>query len=210
MPTLETIMVFFAAALAITLVPGPSMLYVASRSIGQGKAAGIWSALGLATGLLIHTACASLGLSAILLYSPLIFLTVKYLGAGYLIYLGVRTLLSKQFRSQTPVATVRPSRLRIYEQGIITEVLNPKTALFFFSFLPQFVDPLRGPSGIQMMVLGGVLVFLALAADLLIAVTGGTLSQSVFNIPLVQKVQKWISGTALIALGLRIAISERH
>ena len=96
MPTLDTLLVFSVAAIAITLVPGPSMLYVASRSIGYGRSAGIWSALGLATGLLIHTASAGLGLSAIFIYSPLAFSVVKYLGAIYLIYLGIQMLLSKK------------------------------------------------------------------------------------------------------------------
>jgi threonine/homoserine/homoserine lactone efflux protein len=157
MPTLETLMVFSAIAIAITLVPGPSMLYVASRSIVHGRTAGIWSALGLATGLLIHTASASLGLSAIFIYSPLAFFVIKYLGATYLIYLGVQMLLTKKPLSQTSTTSPPLSSLRIYGQGIITEILNPKTALFFLSLLPQFVDPLQGSSATQMMMLGCIL-----------------------------------------------------
>ena len=210
MPTLETLMVFSAAAIAITLVPGPSMLYVASRSIVHGRTAGIFSALGLATGLLLHTAFASLGLSAILISSPVAFSVIKYLGATYLIYLGIKMLLTKKFPSQTPTTSPLLSSLRIYGQGIITEILNPKTALFFLSFLPQFVDPSQGSSVIQMMMLGCILVFTALVADLLIAITGGTLSKSVFIQPFARKVQNWIAGTVLIAIGLRLAISKRQ
>ncbi len=209
MPKLETLMIFSAAAIAITLVPGPSMLYVASRSIVHGRTAGIWSAFGLATGLLIHTVSASLGLSAVFIHFPLAFLVVKYLGAIYLIYLGIQMLITKKSISQTPTTSPPLSSLRIYGQGIVTEVLNPKTALFFLSFLPQFIDPLQGTSAIQMMTLGFILVFTALVADLFIAITGGTLSKSVLAQPLLQKVQNWIAGTVLIALGFRLAISDR-
>ena len=208
MPKLETLMIFSAAAIAITLVPGPSMLYVASRSIVHGRTAGIWSAFGLATGLLIHTVSASLGLSAVFIHFPLAFLIVKYLGAIYLIYLGIQMLITRKSISQTPTTSPPLSSLRIYGQGIVTEVLNPKTALFFLSFLPQFIDPLQGTSAIQMMTLGFILVFTALVADLLIAITGGTLSKSVLARPLLQKVQNWIAGTVLIALGFRLAISK--
>ena len=209
MPKLETLMIFSAAAIAITLVPGPSMLYVASRSIVHGRTAGIWSAFGLATGLLIHTVSASLGLSAVFIHFPLAFLIVKYLGAIYLIYLGIQMLITRKSISQTPTTSPPLSSLRIYGQGIVTEVLNPKTALFFLSFLPQFIDPLQGTSAIQMMTLGFILVFTALVADLLIAITGGILSKSVLARPLLQKVQNWIAGTVLIALGFRLAISDR-
>ncbi len=210
MPTLETLMAFSAAAIAITLAPGPSMLYVTSRSIVHGRTAGIWSALGLATGLLIHTASASLGLSAIFIYSPLAFFVIKYLGATYLIYLGIQMLLIKKSLSLIPTTSPPLSSLRIYGQGIITEILNPKTALFFLSFLPQFVDPLQGSPATQMMILGCILVFTALLADLFIAITGGTITKSVLAQPILQKVQNWIAGTVLIALGLRLAFSERQ
>lgn len=209
MPTLDTLLVFSVAAIAITLVPGPSMLYVASRSIGYGRSAGIWSALGLATGLLIHTASAGLGLSAIFIYSPLAFSVVKYLGAIYLIYLGIQMLLSKKPLSQSKIMSLPLSSFRIYRQGIITELLNPKTALFFMSFLPQFVDPLHGSSATQMIVLGCILVFMAFVADLFIAITGGVISKAMLVHPLFCKVQNWITGIVLIAIGLRLAITKQ-
>lgn len=209
MPTFETLLLFSAAAIAITLVPGPSMLYVASRSVAQGRSAGIWSAFGLATGLLIHTASAGLGLSAIFIYSPLAFLIVKYLGSIYLIYLGMRMLLSKRSLFQSQTMALPLSSLRIYRQGIITELLNPKTALFFLSFLPQFVDPLQGPPATQIMVLGSILVFMALVADLSIAITGGIISKSMLTRPFLHKLQNWVAGTLLITIGLRLAIGEQ-
>lgn len=209
MPTLETLILFSVAAIAITLVPGPSMLYVASRSVVHGRAAGVWSALGLATGLFFHTVSASLGLSAIFIYFPLAFYVIKYLGAAYLIYLGVQILFARKLFVTASANPVPLGRLRIYGQGIITEILNPKTALFFLSFLPQFVDSGQGASAPQMMILGCILVFTALSADLLIALTGGTLSKWVIAHPFIQRVQNWLAGTALISLGVRLAISER-
>jgi len=209
MPSLETLMLFTPAAIAITLVPGPSMLYVASRSITLGRTAGIWSALGLATGLFIHTASASLGLSAIFVYFPPMFFVIKYLGAAYLIYLGTQLLRTNKLSYQSREKLPKLNRFRIYKQGVITEILNPKTALFFLSFLPQFIDPLQGSPTTQMMILGCILVFTALVADLFIAISGGALSRSVLAKPLLQKIQGWLAGTALIALGLRLAISEQ-
>lgn len=209
MPTFETLTLFSAAAIAITLVPGPSMLYVASRSMVHGRIAGVWSALGLATGLFFHTVSASLGLSAVFIYFPLAFYVLKYLGAAYLVYLGIQMLCGKGSFVSAATNPVSLGRLRIYGQGIITEILNPKTALFFLAFLPQFVNPQQGSSSLQMMILGSILVFTALSADLLIAVTGGTLSKWVIAHPLMQKIQNGLAGTALIALGVRLAISER-
>ena len=208
MPSFETLMVFTAAAIAITLVPGPSMLYVASRSIVHGRTAGIWSALGLATGLFIHTLSASLGLSAIFVYFPPVFFIIKYLGAAYLIYLGLQMLRSGNLSPQARKELPQLGQIRIYFQGVMTEILNPKTALFFLSFLPQFVDPIHGSSATQMLILGCILVFTALAADLFIAISGGELSRSVIVRPLLKKIQNWVAGTVLIALGLKLAVSE--
>ena len=209
MPSFETLMLFTTAAIAITLVPGPSMLYVASRSLVHGKKAGIWSALGLATGLFTHTVSASLGLSAIFVYFPPVFFVIKYLGAAYLIFLGIQMLRTNSLTRQTRKELPELSLFCIYLQGVVTEILNPKTALFFLSFLPQFIDPLHGSSAIQMLILGCILVVTAFVADVLIAVSGGTLSKSVIAQPLLQKTQYWVAGTVLIALGLRLAVSEQ-
>ena len=209
MPSFETLMVFTTAAIAITLVPGPSMLYVASRSIVHGRTAGIWSAFGLATGLFVHTVSASLGLSAIFVYFPVIFFIIKYLGAAYLIFLGIQMLRTNSLTQQSRKSLPEQSPFRIYLQGVVTEILNPKTALFFLSFLPQFIDPQHGSSATQMLILGCILVFVALGADVLIALSGGSLSKSVIAQPILQKIQNWAAGTVLIALGLKLAVSEQ-
>src|SRR3990172_3564704 len=132
MPTVETIILFMAAALALNVTPGPSILYVMSRSVGQGRTAGLVSALGLGTGSLIHASGAALGLSVILAYSPLAYTVVKYLGAGYLVYLGVRILLVCDRQHSTAVLA-RVSLTRVFWQGVVTELLNPKIVLFFMS-----------------------------------------------------------------------------
>jgi threonine/homoserine/homoserine lactone efflux protein len=209
MPTFETLALFTTAAIVITLVPGPSMMYVMSRSIAHGRAAGICSAFGLATGLLIHTIAASLGLSVIFFYSPLTYLIIKYLGAIYLIYLGTRSLFTKEALHQSSISQQPINKYQVYTQGIITELLNPKTALFFLSFLPQFVDPLRGSTALQMFILGFILILTALTADLIIGITGGMMSTWFSAHPFIQKAQRWLAGTVLISLGVRLAFSER-
>lgn len=210
MPPFETLMIFTTAAIAITLVPGPSMLYVASRSVVHGRTAGICSALGLATGLLIHTAAASFGLSTIFVYFPPLFYVIKYFGAAYLVYLGIQMIRTNKLSPESGGMLPRLSYLRVYGQGVMTEILNPKTALFFLSFLPQFIDPLQGTPAMQMLILGSILVFTAFVADLFIAVSGGVLSRTVRAHPLMQKIQNWLAGTILIALGLRLATGEQQ
>jgi len=209
MPAFETVTLFTAAAIVITLVPGPSMLYVMSRSIAHGRTAGIFSALGLATGLFIHTIAASLGLSVIFIYSPLAYSVIKYLGAIYLIYLGIQTLLAKEAFVQSALAPLPSHHLRVYGQGIVTELLNPKTALFFLSFLPQFVDPALGPAAPQMLILGSILILTAFTADLLIGISGGMVANWLESHPIIQKGQRWAAGMVLLGLGARLAVSKR-
>ncbi len=139
---------FIAAALALLLVPGPSVLNIITRSINQGRLAGLASVLGIETANLIHVGAAALGLSAILLSSALAFDIVKYLGAAYLIYLGVRTLLNRNLEQESQ-SQKQEDLSRIYSQGFVVNLLNPKTALFFFAFLPQFVNPARGNITVQ-------------------------------------------------------------
>src|SRR5258708_37365970 len=143
MPTLSTIALFLLAALGLLLFPGPAVLYIITRSVAQGRRAGLASVLGVELASLTHAVAAALGLSALLLTSALAFSVVKYLGAAYLIYLGVRTLLLREERQQTPVQGSK-NFSQLFAQGFLVNLLNPKTALFFYAFLPQFVDPTRG------------------------------------------------------------------
>lgn len=165
MPSLPTFGLFAAAALALLVVPGPSVLYVVTRSVAQGRTAGLVSVLGIQTGALAHVAAAVLGLSALLSSSAVAFAFVKYLGAAYLILLGVRALRRREEPAAEPRAVVHASLRRVYAQGVVVNLLNPKTALFFLAFLPQFVDPASGPAAPQIVVLGAVFVALALLSD---------------------------------------------
>ncbi|HSD83688.1 MAG TPA: LysE family translocator, partial [Anaerolineae bacterium] len=145
---LPNLPVFLLAALILLLTPGPAVLYIVARSLDQGRLAGLVSVLSIEVGNSVHVLAAALGLSALLLSSALAFSVVKYLGAAYLIYLGLRRLLSRD--AAQPTATLqRQSLRRIFRQGVVVAVLNPKTALFFLAFLPQFVDPARGSAAAQ-------------------------------------------------------------
>jgi threonine/homoserine/homoserine lactone efflux protein len=198
-----------AAALALNVTPGPSILYVMSRSVGQGRTAGLVSALGLGTGSLIHAGAAALGLSVILAYSPLAYTVVKYLGAGYLVYLGVRILLVRDRQLSTAVLA-HVSLTRVFWQGVVTELLNPKIVLFFMSFLPQFVDPARGSVAGQTLFLGLLFHVTGVPINMLVAVVGGAIASWLSQNPVFERVRNGLAGAVLIGLGVRLALSERR
>ncbi|WP_375001535.1 LysE family translocator [Aeromicrobium sp. CTD01-1L150] len=185
MPNEVTLLTFVAAAAAILAVPGPSVVYVMSRSIEQGRAAGLLSMLGLETGALLHVVAATVGLAAVLESSPAAMTIIRYGGAGYLIYLGARQF--RTVRSQA-VSQARPaaSRRRLFVDGVLIDVLNPKTALFFIAFLPQFIDPSRGPAGVQVLALGLCFVALAVVCDSCYALAAGSLRERVTGSPMAQ------------------------
>jgi threonine/homoserine/homoserine lactone efflux protein len=160
MPSLTTLALFAAATLALLAVPGPSVLYVVARTVEQGRSAGLISVLGLETGALIHVAAAAAGLSALVASSPTAFAVLRYGGAAYLLWLGIRTL--RRNRAFGPAGLGPASPARLFRDGVLVDLLNPKTALFFLAFLPGFVHDGAGPVAVQVAVLG--LVFVALAA----------------------------------------------
>jgi threonine/homoserine/homoserine lactone efflux protein len=209
MPSTHNIVLFMVSALALNLSPGPSILYILSRSIGQGREAGLLSVFGLATATLIHAVAMALGLSTLFLYSPLAFAVVKYLGAAYLIYLGIGALLSRG--TLQPVAAAAPlSRGAIYRQGVVTDLLNPKVALFFIAFLPQFVDPAAGSPTMQILFFGLLFHITGVPVNLMVALAGGRLAKLLARRPGWARVQNWITGTVLVGLGLRLALSEQR
>lgn len=205
MPDLTTLALFAAAALALLLVPGPSVLYIVARSLHQGRRAGLVSVLGIQTGGLVHVLAATLGLSALVLSSALAFSAVKYLGAAYLIYLGVRTLLSRT-EPASPVPLPPTQRLaHIFWQGALINALNPKTALFFLAFIPQFVQPARGPVAVQTLALGLLFLLLATCTDSLYAVLAGSLGRRLGVSQVFARRQKVLTGGVYIALGVGTA-----
>ena len=197
--------VFVLAALALLLMPGPAVLYIVGRSLEQGRIAGIVSTLGIALGSTAHVLFAALGLSALLLQSALAFSVVKYLGVAYLIFLGIRTLLRK-----TDAAEVRPSGrkgyTRLFSQGFVVNLLNPKTALFFFAFLPQFVSPARGSVVLQILILGAIFVSMAVVSDSMYALVAGTAGNFLSGSARVARAQKCLAGTIYISLGVTTAL----
>ena len=201
--------VFALAGLLLNLTPGNDMIYVATRSASQGVKAGIVSALGITAGCMVHIFAAVIGLSAILMQSALAFDIIKYLGGAYLIYLGVRSLLSKkrQFTVQAEATTY--SYKKIFWQGAITNVLNPKVALFFLAFLPQFVD-LSGPAAHwQILFMGTWFNISGLVVNILVGILFGKISGWLSRSPGFVQWQERISGLVLIALGIKVALSKK-
>jgi threonine/homoserine/homoserine lactone efflux protein len=202
----SSLVLFMTGAMLLLLVPGPAVLYITSRSIGLGRAAGLVSAMGIAVGTLVHVAAATLGLSALLVSSASAFHLVKYAGAAYLIYLGIRTLR----RGDATVVDPSRERLslgRVFGQGVLVNLLNPKTALFFLAFLPQFVDPARGRATLQILELGVLFAVMGWMSDSVWALVSGTFAEHIRGNMRLRNTQRNVSGGALIALGLASAFS---
>jgi threonine/homoserine/homoserine lactone efflux protein len=164
MPDIATLAVFCAATLGLLLVPGPAVLYVVTRSVSQGRAAGLISVCGVHVGSVVHVAAAALGISALLAASATAFTVVKYVGVAYLLWLGVRKLM-RRGEAEAAVELPAQSKRRLFWEGFVVNVLNPKTAIFFLAFLPQFADPGAGPVGPQMLLLGVLWIVLGMASD---------------------------------------------
>lgn len=198
---------FVLAALALLVTPGPAVLYIVARSIDQGRRAGLVSMLGVHAGTLVHIAAAAAGLSALLAASATAFSTVKYLGAAYLIYLGVRRLLTRG-PGHGPEKPPTPRLRRAFLDGVVVNVLNPKTALFFLAFLPQFVDLSRGQVGVQILVLGALFVALGLVTDGSYALGAGTAAGWLRGHPRFLASERWVSGGMYIGLGVAAALAS--
>jgi threonine/homoserine/homoserine lactone efflux protein len=200
------IAVFMAASLALLLTPGPAVLYIIARSIDAGRRAGLVSVLGIESGNSIHVLAAAFGLSALVMASMTLFTVVKYLGAAYLVYLGVRQIINSKTLS-LDTATAEPSHRRIYTQGFVVAVLNPKTALFFLAFLPQFVTAERGSIPLQMLGLGAIFLGMACVTDSLYALTASLVRAWLRTSRGFAFVQRYVAGGIYIGLGLFAALS---
>src|ERR671928_1066556 len=188
---------FLGASLALLLVPGPAVLYITARSASQGRMAGLVSVLAIETANFAQAVAAALGLSAILLSSALAFDIVKYLGAAYLIYLGVRKLLTREQEIEGEVIK-QESLARIYWQGVAVNLLNPKTALFYFAFLPQFVDPAKGNVTTQTLMLGAIFVGMACITDSMYALVTSSLAERLRGSRHFQKGQRYFAGLVYV------------
>lgn len=205
MPSPSTLLLFLAAGVVLIAVPGPNLIYIMTRSIAEGRTAGLISGLGVETGTLVHVAAAAIGLSALLASSATAFAVVKYLGAGYLIYLGIRAL--RQPAHEMPGVGHLPAvSLRLaFRQALVVQLLNPKVALFFLAFMPQFIDPSRGAAWAQILVLGTILSLLGLCINSIYALAAASAGSWLRDRPGVLSKQRYLTGSVYIGLGVAAA-----
>ena len=205
-PSGPAVGVFVVAALALLLVPGPAVLYVVTRSIHQGRRAGLASVLGIHVGTLVHITAATLGLSALVLSSAIAFTAVKVAGAVYLVGLGLWTLVSGRAEAEVALGGERTLR-RAFAQGIVVNVLNPKTALFFLAFLPQFVDADAAHPAVQIAFLGVLFALLGLVTDSAWAIAAGTAGGVLRRSRRFARAQRYVTGTVYVGLGVTTALA---
>lgn len=201
-----TLSIFISVAAVLVFTPGPNTLYIIAGSVQRGRKIGAVSSLGVQAGTLIHVIIAALGLSALVVSSLFVFNLVKITGAAFLIFLGIKTLLTKD--KTAPVRAVHQKRLsQIFRQGMIVNLFNPKTALFFFAFLPQFIDPARGAAAVQIAFLGCILVLLGTLSDMTYAMTAGSIGTWLRNNSRFLAAQTYFAGMVYIGLGCLTALS---
>jgi threonine/homoserine/homoserine lactone efflux protein len=204
-PSPTTFALFALAAIALLVIPGPSVLYVVAQSVSGGRRVGVASVLGIHVGTLVHVAAAAVGLSSLIVSSARAFEAVKLAGAAYLVYLGVRRLLDR--RAHTAVTAEARPLGDAFRQGIVVNTLNPKTALFFLAFLPQFVDVSRGSVPLQIMALGMTVVLLGLVSDSLYALAAGGAGSWLRRRRRVATTERYVTGGVLVGLGVTTALS---
>ncbi|HEX3740522.1 MAG TPA: LysE family translocator [Terriglobales bacterium] len=203
------IVIFLSAAVLLAVAPGPGMLYVLARSLAGGKREGVLSAMGTFFGGMAHVLAAALGVSIILAKSAVAFATVKYVGAAYLCFLGVRMIVdARREKTDAIPREVKPARNPLW-QGVATEILNPKTALFFLSFIPQFVDRGSGHVFFQFVTLGTISVGMNTTADLLVIALAGPLGEKIRSSATFRRRQRTATGAIMIGLGTYLATSEK-
>jgi threonine/homoserine/homoserine lactone efflux protein len=206
MPSAASLLLFVAASVVLIATPGPNVLYIFARSLSQGRAAGLASVAGVSVGNLVHACAAAIGLSAVLASSVLAFSVLKYLGAAYLVYLGIRKFLTKP--AELGTVQFRPQPLgAIFRQGVVIGVLNPKVALFFLSFLPQFVDPRHGSAQTQLLVFGASFVVLGVIGDSLWALLSGSIGPWIRSSRRFQQNERFVTGSVYCGLGVVAALA---
>jgi threonine/homoserine/homoserine lactone efflux protein len=208
-PDPSMLLLFVLGTLALAATPGPAVLYIVARGVDQGRVAALVSVLGIASGNLVHITAAALGVSALLLSSALAFSVVKYLGAAYLIYLGIHKLSDREVPDPTQLVK-RESLRRIFVRGFVVNALNPKAALFFIAFLPQFVNPARGAVVFQIIFLGVLFTLVASTSDSVYALVSGTIGRWLKQNPRLLQIQRYVTGGTYIGLGVATAFSSPH
>ena len=213
MPDITEFVLYLAAASLLAVTPGPGIFYVAARSLAGGRAEGIASSFGTALGGLVHVVAGALGVSAIMLASAELFMVLKLLGAAYLVWLGLRTIMDAR-RSTGPdmggVSAPAMGTRRAFREGVVVEALNPKTAAFFLAFIPQFLDPSAGAVALPFILLGCISVALNTLADIVVAIGASRLREGAAARPGLIKRLREISGALMIALGAGLALAKRQ
>lgn len=208
MLSIETLITFFTASILLGLAPGPDNIFVLTQSALRGKVSGLIVMLGLCTGLIVHTIAVALGVAIIFQTSAIAFSALKFIGAGYLIYLAWQA-----FRASTERIQVAPDGIvnyrKLYCRGIIMNITNPKVSIFFLAFLPQFVDPTKGPVALQFLLLGGLFIIATILVFGGIALLAGTIGQWLNQSDRTQKVLNKVAGTVFLGLALKLATTER-
>jgi len=207
MPAPTTFALFAAATVVLLVVPGPAVLYIVTRSVAHGRAAGLVSVLGIHTGSLVHVAFAAVGVSALLSASATAFTAVRYAGAAYLVFLGLRKLLGRAAGNDALAEPAAATPRRLFAQGAVVNVLNPKTAIFFLAFLPQFVNPARGPVALQIAVLGACFIALGILSDGSYALLASALAGRLRRTPRAGRAIDRSSGVMLVGLGAYAAFA---
>jgi RhtB (resistance to homoserine/threonine) family protein len=207
---IENYFVFIISGIILNITPGNDTIYILSRSIAQGRKAGVISALGIGTGAVTHTIMASLGLSVILSKSILLFDVIKYIGVMYLVYIGIKTILSKNnpFTNQTNIESLIDYK-QIYKQGFLTNLFNPKVALFFLSFLPQFINPNVNSTPLPFLILGVTFLTTGTIWCLFLAYASSFLSKTLRKNSIISTITRKLSGLIFIGLGLKLAIEKK-
>ena len=206
MPEWSTLILFAAAAAVLVFTPGPNTLYIIARSVQQGRTAGIVSSLGVEVGTLIHVAAAAFGISALLVSSALAFNFVKYAGAAYLIYLGIKTLLTREKPAEAEAVEEKSLR-RVFSQAVVVNVLNPKSAIFFFAFLPQFIDAERGAAATQILCFGAIVVVLGFTSGSLYSLLAGSIGNALRGNLKFLRAQRYFAGSVYLGLGAATALT---
>jgi threonine/homoserine/homoserine lactone efflux protein len=205
----QNLPLFITSGILLNIMPGPDTLYIVGRSMSQGKKAGVLSVLGISSGCVVHTLVAAFGLSAILAASASAFMVIKLAGAAYLAYLGIRLLLDRTKAAASPTLQFAGrSSWTIYRQGMLTNILNPKVALFFLSFLPQFVDPLSNAKISAFLFLGGVFIFNGTLWCLIVAWFAATVSGRLREDSYINSILKRATGALFVGLGVKLAVSK--
>jgi len=209
MPSLHNLTLFAIASVLLVLTPGPNLLYLVSRTLCQGRRAGVVSLAGTSLGFMVHVLAAALGLSAIFLTLPLLYYVLRYAGAAYLLYLAWDSVKPGRRGPFAPRALPPDSPGRLFRMGILTSVLNPKVALFYLALFPQFIDHARGSVLTQGLVLGFLQIAIAVAGDLCFVLAAGAITGWLARKPLWQAIQRWVLGAVLAGIALRLATDSR-